>query len=113
MKKKLLALLLGVSMVFLMTACGGSDDNASSDNTGGDTTNLNGEQLVKNKGCVACHGQNLEGMGDAFPSLKDVGSRLSKDEIKDVILNGKGSMQPQPVSDEEADAMAEWLASQK
>lgn len=64
--------------------------------------------------CVSCHGADLAGQG-ANPSLLDVGSRLSVDEIKDVIVNGRGAM-PGGLFDgteEELDELAAFLAEQK
>src|SRR5690554_845351 len=116
---------MGTSLVFALAACGGGDDAAEepADNntgteepadTGGETASAgNGEELYTAKNCASCHGQNLEGMGDAFPALTDVGSRLSQDEIKEVIQNGRGAMPAQNVTEEEATALSEWLASKQ
>lgn len=61
--------------------------------------------------CAACHGQDLSGV--AGPSLTNVGSSLSADEIKNVIMNGQGTMPGGLVSNEEADVLAEWLSEMK
>ncbi len=110
LKKKLLALLMGTSLV--LAACGGGDDEAK-DNTGGneETASVDAEQIYNEKGCVACHGGDLT--GGVGPDLTAAGGHLSADEIKDVIVNGRGSMAAQNVSDEEADALADWLAAKK
>jgi glucose dehydrogenase len=42
--------------------------------------------------CAACHGSHREGKLPAFPSLVDVRSRLSVQQIEDRIHQGKGSM---------------------
>ncbi|EGL82256.1 menaquinol-cytochrome c reductase (cytochrome b/c subunit) [Caldalkalibacillus thermarum TA2.A1] len=61
--------------------------------------------------CINCHGENLEG-GAAGVPLNLIGSELNKDEIKEVIINGQGSMPGGLVTDEEdLEALAEWLAS--
>ncbi|MGG0720453.1 cytochrome c551 [Robertmurraya massiliosenegalensis] len=108
MKKKLLALLMGTSLV--LAACGGGDDEAT-DTGGGETASVNAEQIYNDKGCVACHGGDLT--GGVGPDLSVAGGHLTVDEIKDVIVNGRGAMAAQNVSDEEADALAEWLAAKK
>lgn len=125
MKKAMLALIFG-SALFL-AACGGGNDEAT--DTGNDTatedkavdeatdtgdtatTGADGEAIVK-ESCVSCHGGNLEGMGNT-PSLADVGSRLSEDEIHDVIINGRGGMPGGLLQGEDAEAAAAWLAQQK
>lgn len=115
MKKAWLALLFGSALV--LGACGGDDnatDEGSTDNnTGSDqvATADKGKELVM-KNCTTCHGSNLEGMGNT-PGLNDVGSRLSEEEILDVIVNGRNAMPKGLLTGEEAEAAAAWLAQQK
>jgi cytochrome c551 len=105
MKKKLLGILLGTSLV--LAACGGDDGGDSKETSSG---GVDAEKIVNNK-CTSCHGGNLEGgMG---PALNDVGSRLDKDQILEIIQNGKGQMPADLVKGEEAEAVAEWLANKK
>lgn len=61
--------------------------------------------------CAACHGQDLS--GGAGPELTTVGSKLSADEIQDVIVNGVGTMPAGLVGNEEAEVLAEWLSEMK
>lgn len=61
--------------------------------------------------CAGCHGGNLE--GGAGPALSDVGSRLSKDEILDIIKNGRPGMPAGLLQGDEAENVAAWLADQK
>ncbi|WP_153732021.1 cytochrome c551 [Sporosarcina obsidiansis] len=113
MKNKFLATLFGAALV--LGACGGGDNNASEPadtgkDNGAETSGVDAEKVVQTS-CINCHGSNLEGQGNA-PALNDVGSRLSQDEIHDVIVNGKGAMPPMLKGDE-ADAVAAWLAEKK
>ncbi|WP_217588540.1 cytochrome c551 [Lentibacillus saliphilus] len=103
MKKWLIALLLGI--VLTLGACGGGNDNSS----GGEVSEA--DSIYKSN-CASCHGGDLGGgMG---PDLTSIGSKYSKDDIIDIIQNGKGSMQPiKGVTDEEADTLASWLANKK
>lgn len=103
MKKKLLALLMGTSLV--LAACGGGGDEAGGDKAGADP-----EKLFNQK-CSSCHGGNLE--GGVGPKLSDVGSRLSQEEIESVIANGQGAMPPKLIEGDDASAVAEWLANKK
>ncbi|WP_210367223.1 cytochrome c551 [Bacillus sp. REN3] len=103
MKKKLLALLMGTSLV--LAACGGGGDEGGKDTAGADP-----EKLFNQK-CSSCHGGNLE--GGAGPKLSDVGSRLSQEDIEKVIAEGKGSMPPKLLEGDDAKAVAEWLAEKK
>lgn len=112
MKKKWLAVVFG-SALFL-AACGGGDEDNNKDNgnnASGDTSQAEIEKVAQQK-CATCHGGNLQGMGN-FPALNDVGSRLSQDEILDIITNGKNKMPGGLIKGEEAEAMAKWLAEKK
>jgi quinoprotein glucose dehydrogenase len=44
--------------------------------------------------CAACHGADRSGSPPAFPSLVNIGDRLSAKDIAAVINNGRGRMQP-------------------
>lgn len=65
--------------------------------------------------CIACHGGELE--GGAGPALRGVGDRLSKEELVDVITNGRnnGAMPPykDQLSSEQIEQIAVWLEKQK
>lgn len=70
---------------------------------------LEPEEIYK-RSCANCHGGDLtEGTA---PALNDVGSRLSEDEIKDVIINGRPDkgMPDGLVNAEQSAALAEWLS---
>lgn len=116
MNKKLLAVIFGAGL--MLAACGGNNDKeVGKDNTNnaGTTTNqtasVDAEKIVNSK-CIACHGNNLEGQGN-FPALNNVGSRLSEDEILNVIENGRGGMPAGLVTGDDAKAVAAWLAEKK
>ncbi len=47
---------------------------------------------VYNAQCSVCHGADRKGSPPAFPSLLGVAERLSADQIKTVIRNGRGRM---------------------
>lgn len=66
--------------------------------------------------CIGCHGTDLAGGGSA-PSLQQVGSKYTEEEILDIIKNGiPGTSMPSMVpaiSNEEAEVLAAWLAEKK
>jgi cytochrome c551 len=124
MKKWLLAIIFGT--VLTLAACGGAsnddnaeeppaDDNATEEQ--GDTASEGtvdtaaGEEVYANN-CAMCHGADLS--GGAGPELTNVGSKYSADEIKDIVQNGKGQMQPQKqVTGDDLDNLANWLAEKQ
>jgi quinoprotein glucose dehydrogenase len=52
-------------------------------------------RAVYQSNCSLCHGAGLKGQPPAVPSLVDVGSRLTTDQIRAVVTHGRGLM---PVS---------------
>jgi cytochrome c551 len=113
LKAKLLALLLGTSVI--LGACGGAEEPQeeaadTTEGTEGETAGGDAEKIVQGN-CIGCHGQNLE--GGAGPNLTEVGAKYDKDEIKNIIINGQGSM-PKGILDEaDAEVVASWLAEKK
>ncbi|ARI76529.1 cytochrome c551 [Halobacillus mangrovi] len=137
MKKLLSALFLG--LILVLAACGGggdegtTDDNANeqteegtnedtgegnegdggeSGETGESNVDAEAAEQAFQQNCASCHGGDLGGgMG---PSLQQVGSKYSAEDIVGIIKNGKGSMPAQEqVSDEDAQLIAGWLATKK
>ncbi|MCA1011233.1 c-type cytochrome [Halobacillus halophilus] len=130
MKKLLFSLFF--AMLLVLGACGGGgDEGASEDNTseeqtdqssqdesgesaedsGGEgATDSAGAEGVYQNNCSSCHGGEL---GGGFgPALTEVGSKYDAAKIVDIIKNGKGQMPAQSqVSDEDAQTVADWLAT--
>ncbi len=116
MKKSLMALLFGTALV--LGACGEEEtvepeivEETPEETPGEGELAVDAEEVIS-QNCISCHGENLEGQGN-FPSLNDVGSRLSEEEILTVIQEGKGAMPPGIIDGEEAVAVAAWLAEQQ
>lgn len=68
-----------------------------------------GYKLYSDKGCLSCHGENLEG-GPAGKALVDNG--LDPEKIKDIAVNGQGAM-PAGIfkgTDEELQKLAEFIS---
>lgn len=135
MKKNWLLWLSVLALALLLVACGGNDNDTDT-NTGTDDNNKTeqtdegtaGTDEQADEGaseasydadaakasyqtCAGCHGGNLE--GGSGPALSDVGSRLSKEEILDIIENGRPGMPPGLLKGDEAENVAAWLADQK
>ncbi|ASF40420.1 cytochrome C551 [Halobacillus halophilus] len=138
MKKLLFSLFF--AMLLVLGACGGggdegaSDDNTSEEQTdqssqdesgetaeesggegsesgsGDGATNTSAAEEVYQNSCASCHGGEL---GGGFgPALTEVGSKYDAAKIVDIIKNGQGQMPAQSqVSDEDAQTVADWLAT--
>lgn len=111
MMKKLAVVLFGSAL--MLTACGGGGDDTDTKTKteAPKQEEAAGKTVMDQKGCLACHGQNLE--GGVGVALTDVGSRLSEDEIREVIVNGRGAMPKQNVEGEELDEIVNYLLEQK
>ncbi|WP_409270684.1 cytochrome c550 [Neobacillus sp. SCS-31] len=111
----ILIMAMGIGLMFLLSFKGLGDmkEIADGDKKGGEKSEVAAtpEDLYQQKGCIGCHGNELQ--GTSGPKLADVGSRLDEAGIKEVILNGKGSMPGGLAKGEEADALAKWLAEKK
>ncbi|MET1014997.1 MAG: cytochrome c551 [Paenisporosarcina sp.] len=113
MNKKLLAVLFGSAL--MLAACGGGNDEEATptnDENGGEVTQVHDAEKIVQANCTTCHGGNLEGQGN-FPPLKDVGSRLTEEEILNVINDGRGQMPPNIIEGAEAEVVAEWLSNKQ
>lgn len=110
--------IVGLLTFSLVTGCGGGGTDESQGDSGdsgaAETATADGAaaEEIYNNNCMGCHGGNLE--GGAGPALDTIGATLSKDDIADVIKNGKGQMPAQKqLSDDDVDTLAEWLAAKK
>ncbi|PLR85919.1 cytochrome C [Bacillus canaveralius] len=106
---------LGIALMFFLSVKGlGDAEEMANKAEGGeeqaDTASANPEEIYQ-KSCIGCHGGDYQ--GGAGPALKGVGDRLSQEEIADIVVNGKGNMPPGLVAQDQAPAMAEWLAGIK
>lgn len=113
----LLIMVLGFGVVFFMSIQGldNAEEVAKEEEgggEGGEGEEASGDfdpEAHYQSTCIGCHGDAYDG-GGGGPSLLGVGERLELEEIKDVLVNGRGSMPAGQVPEENADAMAEWVA---
>jgi cytochrome c550 len=111
----ILIMVFGLGLMFFLSIKGlGDHDQLTKEADGEEKTeevaSANPEDLYK-QSCIGCHGDAYQ--GGIGPALTGVGDRLSHDQIKDILINGKGSMPPGMVTADQADAVADWLATVK
>ncbi|WRP05302.1 cytochrome c [Rossellomorea aquimaris] len=114
-----LIMALGIGLVFFLSLEGlNNADEKAKEEGHGEMEGKEGEEASSGEfdpeakykeSCVSCHGGNYE--GGAGPALK--GTKLSKDEIKETIKNGKGMMPAGLVEEGNLDAMADWIKTLK
>ncbi|WP_307255898.1 cytochrome c550 [Oikeobacillus pervagus] len=109
----LLIMVFGIGLVFFLSLKGLNDsEEMAKEKDGGEKQEESAEFVAEDfykQTCLGCHGANYE--GGAGPALK--GTKLSKDQIKEVLLNGKGAMPAGLVPQENADAMADFIKNLK
>ena len=108
-----LIMVMGLVLMFGLSFKGLEDakkiaNGETEEEQGGDVASTP-EDFYKNNSCIGCHGGNYE--GGAGPALTGVGEKLSSEEIKDVLKNGKGIMQGGLVPEDQIDAVTEWLST--
>lgn len=113
-----LLLLLLLSLTLFTSACGDDDTNSdtSSDASGdassggGDgSTTVDAEALYQNTCALSsCHGPDGDS-GTALPKLTEVIPTASDVALREVLVNGSGSMPGLQYNDDELDAMMIYL----
>lgn len=109
----IIIMVFGIGLMFLLSFKGlGDAKDLAKEKEGGEKTeetesaSASPEDIYK-QNCISCHGDAYQ--GGVGPALKGVGDRLSVDEVKDVIANGRGGMPPGLVEEQNIDAMAEYI----
>ncbi|MFJ7927910.1 cytochrome c550 [Peribacillus sp. NPDC096622] len=109
----IIIMVFGIGLMFLLSFKGlGDAKDLAKEKEGGEKTeetesaSASPEDIYK-QNCISCHGDAYQ--GGVGPALKGVGDRLSVDEVKDVITNGRGAMPPGLVEEQNVDAMAEYI----
>ena len=73
-----------------------------------------GAALVSSSGCLGCHKLGEAGNGGPGPDLTQIGGRLSKEEIDDVLVNPRPPMPSfASMPDDDRTAIAEYLSALK
>jgi cytochrome c550 len=110
-----LIMIFGIGLTLLLSFKGlGDMKELAKEGKGGEKTEQQAaaspEEFYKQT-CASCHGANME--GGVGPALKGVGGKLSADEIKNILQNGKGNMPAGLVPQDKLDEMAKWLSEKK
>lgn len=96
---------LGIGLTLVLAFIGLNTDMAGEDT---EDTSDDASHPSYMSACIGCHGADLQGAGSA-PSLLDLG-HLTDDEIRDILVNGRGAM-PAGMAAGNEDAVIEYLRS--
>lgn len=105
----------GLSMVLLLGACGGADEESTEDaSTEEDSSASSGDvdaEGIARDNCASCHGEDFSGnMGPAL-----AGTSLSQDDFEEIVRNGQGQMpafSEDQVSNDELSALYTFFSEQ-
>jgi mono/diheme cytochrome c family protein len=115
MKIRLPLFAVSILTVFMLVACGGNSGQQNQTNTSAVETSsdLTTADMLYKKNCLSCHAADLS--GKVGPSLKDIGSKLSKEEIIERITLGRSGMPSfkNRLSEQDIEALGSWLADKK
>lgn len=89
-------LLFGVLSIFILGGCGNDQADNPKDPEG-----------LYSKSCLGCHGGDLEGASG--PAITNMADKYSEDELYTLIMEGKGMMPGNLLSEDEAKKVTEWL----
>nr|WP_295970847.1 cytochrome c [uncultured Bacillus sp.] len=132
--KKLIYALVCLACLGFLTACGGAEEDAEQntgttekqvDDQAGDETTADGQKADETtptadageadskfqQSCAACHGADL--VSGTAPDLNAIGSKLSKDQIMNIIEKGQNTMPGGLLKGADAEKVASWLAEKK
>jgi mono/diheme cytochrome c family protein len=99
--------LVFLALPALLAACGGSSaDSASADTATSTGATADGAALYATH-CAGCHGAS--GQGGSGPSLRDEVPDASDAELRDIIVNGDGSMPAIPVPADDLPVLIDYL----
>ncbi|MGA8942260.1 MAG: cytochrome c [Thermoactinomyces sp.] len=103
-------LTLAVCGVLLLAGCSAGGNDTGKQN--GTSTAQTDPKEIYMSNCASCHGGNLQGA--TGPNLQQVGAKLNKEQILQILQNGQGTMPAQShISADERDQLATWLSEKK
>lgn len=86
-----------VCCLIFLSGCGSDEpETASSD-----------PDVLYEQACAACHGVDLKGASS--PPVTNMASKYTAEEVKAIIIDGKGMMPGETLSEEQAEIVTEWL----
>lgn len=101
------------SALFYMSGCAGNEETKI-DLLAADGTHEEAKALFKTN-CVSCHGTDLAGRVGGKSDLRQLGSRLSPEQIEQIISDGRGRMPDfaDKLSADDISALSIWLGELK
>lgn len=64
-------------------------------------------EMLYEQACAPCHGGNLQGA--ASPPVTNMASKYTAEEVKAIIIDGKGMMPGDTLNEEQAGIVTGWL----
>lgn len=107
-------------LIILVSACSTNDENTRDDTKQKEYTSVEIDETrikVLSRSCMSCHGVDLSGVPGDGPSLRNIGYRYTKEEIREILINGrnngrmpKGLLEGGQSQEGDLEMMVEWLS---
>lgn len=112
MTRKYMFILVILAMLVLSACSERTEDDSALRASITTAENEEAVALYKSQ-CLSCHAVDLSGR--VGPSLKDVGTRLSEDQIADIVMEGYQGMPSYKkiLEESEIKSIAMWLSNMK
>jgi len=106
-------MILSIMPGIFLVACTGSTGEQKGSQTIQVIDKSPGKKLFR-LNCAGCHGIDQKGNPPTYPSLEDIKNKLTKEEIRTQIKNGKGKMPPMAhLKDNEINSIVGYLYGEK
>ncbi|WP_374019259.1 cytochrome c [Paenibacillus thiaminolyticus] len=101
--------LLIIAMAFALAACGATDRQGSE--AGAAASGEADAMTIYKKQCLSCHAADLSGR--VGPSLQEIGSKMSAQQLVDTIQDGAKGMPAfkKVLRADEIETLAQWLST--
>jgi mono/diheme cytochrome c family protein len=110
------------TLILLVTGCSLNNEQVATKQVNNESSIEIDETRIKVllPSCMSCHGVDLGGVPGDGPSLKNIGVRYAKEEIIDILKNGrnngrmpKGLLEGGQAKEGDLEMLAEWLSTFK
>ncbi|MFD2673592.1 c-type cytochrome [Marinicrinis sediminis] len=102
-----------VVLTLTLTACGNSESGSGYHVNQDKEAFPEAIELYNTQRCLSCHATDLEGNMGSKSNLSQIGSKLTKEELIQVISEGRKMMPAyaDQLSAEQIEMLAEWLST--
>ncbi len=113
MNRILMKFVISCSILAVISGCGTPANQVESPNGDSILAPDMKTMAIYRSTCISCHAADFSGRVGEKSDLRQVGARLDKDQIANVIRNGGQAMPAQRLTEEEIETISSWLSTLK